>query len=204
MTDHRSPIETPRSDYWQLAKPDWPQWTRFRVLPLWQAVSLACDLAPSNLETFGPNADLPLGLLASLPSAFKECLDLARSAVASGTLRVVPAPGKEMSYAEVEMAHFASWLRTIRHQVPESFPWTPEALRPVGHQWPWGSHSTKGLNLLAQAADRFWKNHDPRDISTAPKNQDVIDWLVSQGMSKRTSEVVASLLRPDELPTGPR
>jgi hypothetical protein len=205
LTDHQALIGTPPTKYWSLKKPDWLTWSRSRNLPLWKAVALACDLDPANFEPFGPNTDQPMdGLFTPVPLVFKDRLELARAAVGSGTLKVTPVPDKAMIDAEVEMPHFASWLRTIRHKAPESFAWTPEKLRPGSHQWPWGSHTTKNLDLMARAADKFWKNYTPSDISTAPKNQDVVDWLVDNGMAKRTAEVVASLLRADGLPTGPR
>lgn len=205
MTDRQALIGTPPTEYWALKKPDWPTWSRSRTLPLWQAVALACDVDPANFEPFGPNTDQPIdGLFAPVSPAFKDRLELARSAVGSGILKVVPAPDKAMIYAEVEMPHFASWLRTIQHKAPESFPWPPEELRPGRHQWPWGSHTTKNLDLMARAADKFWKHYTPSDPSTAPRNEDVAAWLVGHGMAKRTAEVVASLLRADGLPTGPR
>lgn len=143
-------------------------------------------------------------MFAPVPVTLKECLELARYAIGSGILKVAHASDKTVDFSEVEMAHFASWLRTMRRKTPEAFAWAPEELRPGNHQWPWGSHTTKDLDLLARAADKFWKHYTPSDKSTAPRNEEVRDWLIAQGMAKRTAEVVASLLRADGLPTGPR
>lgn len=71
-------------------------------------------------------------------------------------------------------------------------------------KWPWGSHETQLLRHLAAAADRFWKNYDPSDPTTAPTNQEVIDWLVEHGVARRNAEVMASILRADGLHPGPR
>jgi hypothetical protein len=60
------------------------------------------------------------------------------------------------------------------------------------------------LRHLAAAADHWWKNYDPSDQTTAPTNQEVIDWLVEHGVARRNAEVMATILRPDGLPTGPR
>lgn len=68
----------------------------------------------------------------------------------------------------------------------------------------WGIHETTLLQKLAAASERFWKLYDPADPTTAPTNQQVIDWLKGQGVSDRTAEVMATILRADGLPTGPR
>ncbi len=73
-----------------------------------------------------------------------------------------------------------------------------------GPKWPWGSHETELLRHLAAAADRFWKNYDPSDTTTTPTNQEVIDWLKKRCVAERTAEIMATILRADRLPTGPR
>lgn len=77
-------------------------------------------------------------------------------------------------------------------------PATPAALPP------WGKHDTTLLKHLAAAADRFWTNYDPSDNTTAPKNSEIVDWLEGRGVAKRTAEAMATILRADGLPTGPR
>lgn len=71
-------------------------------------------------------------------------------------------------------------------------------------KWPWGSYETELLGKLSAAAKKFWTLYDPSDSTTAPINQQVIDWLVEQGVSKRNAEVMATMLRADGLATGPR
>lgn len=70
--------------------------------------------------------------------------------------------------------------------------------------WPWGSHRTKLLSHLEAAARRFWVNFDPSDSSTAPTNEQVSSWLQTNGVSQRNADVMATILRADGLPTGPR
>lgn len=70
--------------------------------------------------------------------------------------------------------------------------------------WPWGEHSTRLLNNLADAARTFWQLYDPADPSTAPTNEQVVDFLRKRGVALRTAEVMATILRADGLPTGPR
>jgi hypothetical protein len=72
-------------------------------------------------------------------------------------------------------------------------------------RWPWGSHHTETLGHLEAAARRFWVNYDPTDTTTAPTNADVAAWLKSdRRVSKTMAEAIASILRIDGLPTGPR
>lgn len=83
-------------------------------------------------------------------------------------------------------------LRTLRAEPPS-----------VG-RWPWGRHETSLLKHMATAGERFWSRYDPDDNTTAPTNEQVSGWLKDNGVAKRTAEVMASILRPDGLPTGPR
>ena len=105
---------------------------------------------------------------------------------------------------EVELTEFTTWLRKLGHKIPDDYPWSTGKLIGSAFQWPWGTYQTKDLQLLAQAADKFWKNYDPTDHSTAPTNETVIAWLEEKSVSRRKAEVMASMLRADDLPTGPR
>lgn len=71
-------------------------------------------------------------------------------------------------------------------------------------QWPWGSHDTKLLGHLAAAAERFWKNYDPTDHTTAPLSEDVKGWLQERGLSSGVASAIAQILRANDLPSGPR
>ncbi|SCC95430.1 hypothetical protein THIX_90199 [Thiomonas sp. X19] len=65
-------------------------------------------------------------------------------------------------------------------------------------------HTTKLLQHLAAAADACWKNYDPAEADTAPTNEQVEAFLVARGVSKSMAEKMATILRADGLPTGPR
>ena len=72
-------------------------------------------------------------------------------------------------------------------------------------RWPWGEHHTETLGHLEAAARKFWVLYDPGDFSTAPTNEMVSEWLQSErGISREKARSIASMLRPDGLPTGPR
>ena len=72
--------------------------------------------------------------------------------------------------------------------------------------WPWGNHDTKLLGHLDAAALEFWVNYDPRNAKvSAPKNETVVNWLETvRGVSGQMAKAIATMLRPDDLPTGPR
>ncbi len=70
--------------------------------------------------------------------------------------------------------------------------------------WPWGTHDTKLLRDMAAAAHALWKNYDPAEPDTAPTNDQVETFLVARGVSKSMAEKMATILRADGLPTGPR
>jgi len=72
-------------------------------------------------------------------------------------------------------------------------------------RWPWGEHHTELLGHLDAAARKFWTLYEPDDPGTAPTNEMVSDWLQNErGVSQDKARVIASILRADRLPTGPR
>lgn len=107
----------------------------------------------------------------------------------------------------VRLAEFRAWGEAL--PAPFTFPGElPKAtmLEPLApaSRWPWGDHETDLLQKLASAADRFWKRYDPTDATTAPTNDAVAAWLKEQGVADRNAQVMATILRADNLPTGPR
>lgn len=78
------------------------------------------------------------------------------------------------------------------------------AVPPAPTSWPWGNYETKLLRELAAAADKFWKNYDPADSTTAPTNEQVVSWLMGRGVAKRNAQIIATMLRADGLRPGPR
>ena len=81
---------------------------------------------------------------------------------------------------------------------------TDSAATPVA-RWPWGNYHTKLLGHLEAAARKFWVNYEPTDATTAPTISEVAKWLQdTHGVSQTKADAIASILRPDDLPTGPR
>ena len=72
--------------------------------------------------------------------------------------------------------------------------------------WPWGAHHTELLGHLDAAAQKFWVHYDPANAkATAPKNETVVNWLETERRVSHTVAVaMATILRIDGLPTGPR
>lgn len=72
-------------------------------------------------------------------------------------------------------------------------------------RWPWGDHHTVLLGHLEAAAQRYWADYDPANPDTANTSVTVIEWLENERkVSNRMASAIATLLRPDGLPTGPR
>jgi len=194
-----------KDGFWSQSKPDWSKWERVTHCLLWQAVVLACDVDPTIYQPGGLPAEITEDFgLTPVPPKVKELLSLAKIAFGSGTLKVLPNDELSLMQGEVDLSDFTSWLHSIRHRTPESYPWTAAELDTRNLQWPWGNHHTKGLAMLAKAADKFWKNYDPSDPTTAPTNETVMAWLKENGVAERKAEAIASLLRPENLAPGPR
>ncbi|OZA31071.1 MAG: hypothetical protein B7X93_01070 [Hydrogenophilales bacterium 17-61-9] len=197
---------------WTLPRPDWSQWERKRKAKLWQAVALLCDLEPARLENPRPLSTDPqsvssTGKLDTLfthpPPKFNSLLGLAKTGIGAGQLKPDKLDPEYLEESEIDLTVFTSWASATGLAFPDGFPWQPEMnIQVTG--WPWGRYETDLLKKMARAVDLFWKNYDPTDPTSAPTNEQVITWLVKQKVAKRTAEIIATILRADNLPTGPR
>ena len=98
-------------------------------------------------------------------------------------------------------------FNTHTHEVFEESPVSGEKVEGSDQpsRWPWGSHHTQYLGHLEAAARKWWVLYDPSDATTAPTNDMVSEWLqLERNVSKEKAKAIASMLRPDGLPTGPR
>lgn len=75
---------------------------------------------------------------------------------------------------------------------------------PNTRAWPWGTYRTDLLDHLAAAVQQWWVNYTPSDNTTAPTNATVVDWLKTRHVAQGMAEKMASMIRADNLPTGPR
>lgn len=203
MSEDNAPnLFSDEQDLWALRKPNWDAWKSVKQMRLWHAVALACDLDPRNFQLF----DKPqlARLFKEPPRQFDDLLDMAKGSIGMSVLKLVSHSNEGLEESEVKLLNFATWLKKIQYKPAAQFPWLPEPVPFRDMDWPWGRHETDLLRKLAAAAQRFWRNYDPADPTTAPTNQQVIDWLKGQGVSERTAEVMATILRADGLSTGPR
>ncbi|WP_296753648.1 hypothetical protein [Thiobacillus sp.] len=197
---------------WTIPRPDWRQWERKRKAKLWQAIALLCELEPSRLESPRPLSTVPQSIsttgkldtvFTQPPPKFNSLLGLAKTGIGAGLLRPDKLDPEKLEESEIDLTVFTSWANTIGLVFPGGYPWQPEMnIQATG--WPWGRYETNLLRKLARAADLFWKSYDPADPSSAPTNKQVIEWLIGEKVARRTAEVMATILRADGLPTGPR
>ncbi|ABB75475.1 hypothetical protein SAMN05216403_12327 [Nitrosospira multiformis ATCC 25196] len=188
---------------WGLRKPNWDNWKSVKQARLWQSVALACDLDPASFQLF-EQPQLARSFKEP-PRQFEDLLGLAKASIgANSFLKLLSRSEEGLEESEVKLTNFATWLKSIQYPIPAQFPWQPEPITLSNLDWPWGRHETHLLRKLGGAAQRFWSNYDPSDPTTAPTNQQVIDWLKGEGVSERTAEIMATILRADGLPTGPR
>jgi hypothetical protein len=195
-------VGNPQSLY-ALHRPVWSGWKQVKTIKLWHAVALACDLDPYQFMVFdSPGLDR---VFTRIPAKFDGLLSLAKNSLGgSSILKPIRICPDDIEETEIAPSNFGAWARSIRYPLPAEFPWQDEPALPLSREWPWGTYETELLRYLALAANRFWRNYDPKDPSTAPTNNDVIGWLVEHGVAKRTAEIMATILRAEGLPSGPR
>jgi hypothetical protein len=186
-----------------LHRPDWATWRPVKSIKLWHAVALACDLDPYQFTIFNePKLDRTFN---KLPGQFEDLLSMAKSSLgAGGVLKALQFSADGLEESEIAPSVFGAWAKDLSYPLPVEFPWQDGVVRPLSREWPWGTYETDSLRHLAAAANRFWRNYNPKDATTAPTNKDVSDWLVGQGASRRIADSIASILRVDGLATGPR
>lgn len=194
---------TPEQALWAPRRPVWDDWKSAERARLWQAVALACELDPSQFKLYDdPRLNR---IFTSTPQQFDDLLMLAKSNIgAAGILKLISIGNEGLEESEIELSTFAAWAKSVGYKLPPEFPRQDEIIPSLNHGWPWGDHDTKLLRELSAAAARFWQLYDPSDPTTAPTNQQVIDWLTARGVAERTAEVMATILRADGLRTGPR
>ena len=183
--------------------PDWSQWKSVKSTLLWKAVALLCDIAPNRLKSSFYPDKLDTFFNKATPK-FTAILKRAENHVGTDLFKASFFNEDCPQDSEVELSVFTTWAKFAGYQFPIGYPWLPKETPHKNLDWPWGRHETDLLRNLAAAANRFWKLYDPADPSTAPTNKKVANWLKEQGVAHRNAEVMASILRPDELAPGPR
>lgn len=176
--------------------PQWAHWKHQTTATLSEAAALLFDIDPGSLS---------VAFLPELPEGHSRVIDMALFGHPQNGLIVLRRFNQaQPDDSPVDLAKFGAWAQARGYALPPDFPRdvSEETIRDTG--WPWGSHSTHLLEKMAQAASRFWSRYDPGDPTTAPTNEQVSAWLVANGVSERTAGYMATILRADGLPTGPR
>lgn len=193
-----------------MKKPDWKFWQHMPEVKLWEAICLSLNIDPNE---FVSEFD-------GLEEAFEnneEAFKRLRLLIANRPNHLHFSPGSlnmGNNYLHgVQLAEFAKWSfsivdwKDLPPQLIDMAKLANEREQTVLAQkafWPWGDHETKLLRDLVAAGREWWSTYDPAEPTTAPKNEDVIAWLIGRGVPKRVAQVMAQILRADGLKTGPR
>ena len=189
--------------------PNWDFWRQMVTAPVWQAVALSLNTDPDQN---------PPTALDCFPTGFEMRLRIAENhLLRRQSLKAVNLGIGGPMYAIIDLAEFTAWAKGLGWELPENLPWhipsTDESANAdvtqanadtIAAHWPWGHHSTALLGHLAAAAQHWWVNFDPSDKTTAPTNQQVSNWLQSRDVGKAMADKMATILRLDGLPSGPR
>lgn len=202
--------ENPPANY----RPFWDKWRccRFFPIDLDEAVALSCNFETEVVDGW----DL-FGLNDEDLDEFRVRLDIAnRAAESGGVFDVVRVPEKDgRETVKVRRLYdFVRWALQMRGQdlklwknVPKEF--VELAVEAPSPKWPWGDRTTELLDHMA-AAGEFWREkYDPAFPATAPTSDDIEKFLLKRkwgkkDFPKRVAEVMAQILRPDDLKSGPR
>jgi hypothetical protein len=192
---------------------DWQHWITKPTAKVWEAVALHCYINPASTS----------------PSLLQSGGEVKRrTAVWFYRWRLITA----LQYVESEMMDtltyeddlcerqvgfddYVKWAKYLDYPLPKKFPrQKPIPLIGKGgslshRKWPWGSHETDLLRVLAEAGE-LWRPvdegglYDPYDPTTAPTNEQMVLWLKKYGVSGKVSDAIATILRADSFPYGPR
>lgn len=187
----------------------WRKWSMMRIACLWEAVALHCYLDPVHMTkaSIGYYDNLPSGSAARF---YQERISIAVQHLCDGALKSRDEPGLDLNLRSVRLSDYAQWARDLGMTLPPYFPTTPTSKLTTPDMWPWGTHDTVMLGHLVAAANHFWKpvseggNYDPERPITAKSNKEVAAWLFKRTNSANISMAMATILRADNLPPGPR
>lgn len=181
---------------------DWGMWGSMPTAMLWEAVALSLGNEPG--ENIAADA-------AYFGADYPKRLRIAEECLAAGKTLLLVSGVIGTPRATVSLPDFGTWAQALGWKLPPEFPLAAasatrkdETATQGADAWPWGVHETKLLRELAAAARHWWVNVDPSDNTTAPTNQAVSKWLQARGVGKAMAEKMATMLRADGLPTGPR
>lgn len=190
-----------------LSKPDWGYWQQVPAGELWECVALSLDFEPRELLT-SLGDDGWEDETKERRAEYEQRLDILIRHVSQGVIEAttVSVTRNDAVDRMVGLEVFVSWAQKIRWDMPREIACLSQfATGAQGRHWPWGQHETKLLRDLAAAAQKWWANYDPTDNTTAPRSKEVVEWLMKErGAPQRVAEIMAQMLKSDDLRSGPR
>ncbi|HSB98258.1 MAG TPA: hypothetical protein VLC91_17495 [Spongiibacteraceae bacterium] len=118
----------------------------------------------------------------------------------------------EISIADtvITRASLVGWITTEKVQIARRTP--PRTIVAVQHSTlqdeekevaplalPFHGHNSEGLEFVNEAIKQFWATFDPDDPATAPRKQEVIDYLKVKGATGNVAQAVDLILRPENM-----
>ena len=192
---------------------DWQHWINKPTGKVWEAVALHCYINPASTSS----SLLQAGGKVKRRTAvwfYRWRLVVALQYVETEQLETTTYeddPNERL----VSFAEYARWAKDLDYPLPKKFP-QKQTYRILGKDgslpprgWPWGSHETNLLRLFAEVGE-FWRPieegglYDPGDSTTAPTNEQIELWLEKRNVGVKVREVMATILRSDNMPSGPR
>lgn len=201
----------------KFTEPNWPFWSKMKVVSLQQAIALSLDFEPADESLraildksfFHPDDELQEAVRVA-GKHFRGRLRIAWSNIEEGVLKTKGAARNSADagrHLKVSLPEFVKWCDEVELDIPEAMA-TPACsqigLNSSDGKWPWGEHTTNLLEHLSAAASEFWAGYDSNAKHNAPKSEVVRDWLIDRGVSKTAAEVMAQILRAEDVPQGPR
>jgi len=191
--------------------PDWSKWRQIPDFHLCEAVALSLDMEPADVRDTSSYPFHSDGLTAT-PEFIRRATILERIVESGNPERsgLILQRREAASLAcTIAPSDFVRWAQANDWSLPTKL--TDLAAKRMAStklqagRWPWGDYETALLCHLEAAARKWWANYDPNDPTTAPTVNEVAQWLQSEhGLTQNKAEAIATILRADDLPKGPR
>ncbi|MCR1827859.1 hypothetical protein NSA60_14330 [Pseudomonas oleovorans] len=108
------------------------------------------------------------------------------------------------NWIESERVQFTKPSKSIKPAIPPAVSVTTIEATPVV-ALPYHGHTSEGLEFVEDAIKQLWSTYDPEQPSTAPTQEEVINYLKSRGgAGVNMAQAVNLVLRPGKLRQGGR
>lgn len=201
------------------------KWVGVELLELWQAVLLHSNVDPDPMGRGSANSlhyvfefAAQLEFLDEMPFMrssgpmgpelrLKGNIEAAVKALNDGVLPSHQVNDEHTGLSVVRVADFQYWA--ARSRLPVIGPWRKRTPIQAPATRLLGTHRTKLLDVMEGVLQRYWRTKEQGghyvsgDIRTVTAQADIIEWIrETHKVSKATSNAIAKILRPDELPKG--